>query len=887
MENLYVIDAVGYLFRSYYAIRNLSNIKGESTNALYGFIRSVQRIIKDFDPKYLIAVFDGPDNSKSRKAIYSEYKSNRSQPPEDLYHQIDWAEEFCKLAGIPSLRIPEVEADDVMGSIAKWASKDHMVYLCSSDKDLCQLISPRVKILNTHKNNLLIDAEKVVELYGIKAEQMIDFLAITGDSSDNIPGISGFGPKTAQSLLTQIGTLDALLAHPEKVLTKKKLEVVLAEKEKALMSRKLATINTEVPFPKEWDFFRFQLPQTEKLAHFYTEMGFKSLLSEMDYSPTSPSHKEKETVQYHTINSLEGLKKLVSDLQKQKEIAFDTETTSLNPLQADLVGIGFCYEPKAAYYVPFNGKISKEELKKHLSPLFANTNIAWIAHNAKYDLHILVHHQFPLPRLGFDTLIASYLLNPDSRQHSLDELVEIHFNKKKIALSDLLGPKKDATKLPSIPIEKVSEYCSEDVDYTFRLKQILASQISEKNHDKLLYELELPLVQILREMEENGMFIDKAYLSQLATELEKALKSLEEEIYELANRTFNIKSPKQLSEVLFQDLQISPPKKTKTGFSTNAEVLDAIQDQHPVIAKILNYRLLEKLRSTYVYALPEQINPDTNRIHCSFNQTIAATGRLSCQNPNLQNIPIRSEEGRKIRQAFRAEKPNWSYLSADYSQIELRILAHFSEDPNLVEAFEKGEDIHASTAAKMLNIPIEDVTPEKRYQAKAVNFGIIYGQQAFGLSKQLRIPVNEAHTFIETYFKRFGHIKDYLKQSIQQAQEKEAAHTFLGRSRPIPDINSQNKLKRSQAERLAINTPLQGTAADIIKMAMLKVDHALKEKKLQSYMILQVHDELIFECPDSELNTVKKIVKTEMENVYSFRVPLIVDIKIGKNWKEC
>lgn len=886
MKSLYVIDASGYLYRSYHAIQNLTNSKGESTNALYGFIRSLMKLRKDFDPDHLVAVFDGPKGIEKREKIYPQYKAQRVAMPEDLRYQIGWAQEFCDLMGIPKLVIPKVEADDTMGTIAKWAGeKETTVFLCTSDKDLCQLVNDHVFVLNTHKDNLILDKKGVEKNFGVPPNKMIDYLAITGDSSDNVPGLPGFGPKTAAALLKDFSSLEEILENPDRIPGKKKQETVKHEADTARISKQLVTIDTNVDIPKDENFFLLKDPSdNEKVKEFYTYMNFNTLLKEFEQKFGIV---EEETVFYTLVDDEETLNKLVIHLSKQKEVCFDTETTHLRPLQAELVGIGFCTEEKKAWYVPANGNLGLKKVITTLKPLFENKKIGFYGHNVKYDWHVLKNCDIHIQNLSFDTILASYILNSHSRQHSLDHLSLEYFGKVKIPLSDLIGKGKKAITMDELPIDKVCEYCCEDTDYTFRLKQTLEKELKTRKLTKLFYDIELPLLTVLAKMERKGIFLDIPCLQKMGKDINSSIKKLEEEIHQLAGEPFNIKSPKQISDILFVKMGITPPRKIATGFSTGADVLESLKTQHPIAEKILEFRTIEKLRSTYIETLPGEVNSLTRRIHPTFNQSVAATGRLSCQDPNLQNIPVRTKIGRQIREAFRPEKKGWSYLSADYSQIELRLLAHFSEDKALITAFENNEDIHAFTAATILNIPIDQVTKEQRYHAKAVNFGIIYGQQAFGLARELNISVEEASSFIKMYFERYPKIQEYLESRKEYARKNGKAVTLMGRERAIPEINSKNMQIRSAAERLAINTPLQGTSADLIKMAMLTIDKNLDKEQKLGYMILQLHDALFFELPDFEILDLESLVKSEMEEVYKLKVPLVVDITVGKNWKEC
>lgn len=890
MDKIFIVDAVNFLFRSYYAIGPMTNPAGESTNAIFGFIRSLNKIIKDFSPDYLVAVFDGPDNKQHRTNIYSDYKIHRKKAPEDLFPQLEKALEYCEIARIPYLCIPGVEADDTMGSIAKWAeSKKAEVYICTSDKDLCQMVSDHVFVINPHKDNLLIDRDKVIEIYGVSPEQMTDYLGIVGDASDNIPGLEGFGPKTAAGLLQEFGSLEEILEHPEKIKGKKQ-ETLIAGREVALMSKKLATIHIDVEFPRREDFFKLSEPDFDKMREFYQRMHFMSLLKdieEMRLMSKTIDLKEDEACEYILVDDEKKLNDLLNILLQEKSICVDTETTDVRPMRAQLVGIGFCSHPQKAWYIPFNGPFERGKILALIKPLLENTSIGFYGHNIKYDYHVLLNSEIYIGNITFDTMLASYLLNPQNPRHNLDQITLEKFGKVKIPIDSLIGKGKKQISMSDVPIEKVSVYCCEDTVYTCRLKNLFSKELDKSRLISVFETIEIPLIPILASMERKGIFVDVKKLKILSDDLKQKLSLLEKHIFQMAGETFNLNSPKQLSEILFQKLQIKPPKKTATGFSTSADVLESLQDEAPIVKEILKYRMLEKLRNTYVDSLPEQVLPETGRIHCTFNQFVTATGRLSCQDPNLQNIPVRSLEGNKIREAFQPEHPHWSFLAADYSQIELRLLAHMSEDPALIEAFNAGEDIHAFTASQVFDVPLKDVTSEMRSRAKAVNFGILYGQQAFGLSQQLSIDFHEAAKFIETYFRRYKRVKEFLELCKETVRKTGKATTMTGRQRPIPEIHSNNPMIRAAAERLAINTPLQGSAADLIKIAMIQVDQVLNENESLGFMILQIHDELLFEVPDTQLDKLSSEVKKIMEHVFVLKVPLSVDISVGKNWGEC
>ena len=885
-NKIFLLDAVNYLFRSYYALGAMTNEKGESTNALYGFIRSVQKVIKDFQPESIIAVFDGPDNKKSRQAVYAEYKMHRKGAPEDLFPQFAWAAQFCELAGIPILALEGVEADDTIATIALWAAKQGMnVFICSSDKDLMQLVNDQIQVINVHKDNLIFDAKKVEEIYGVRPDQMLDLLSIMGDSSDNIPGLPGFGPKTAASLLKQFGTLDAILAHPEQVKGVQKQEVLRTEKETALLSRKLASLNTEVEIPREPEFYRLKEGHQEALAEFYREMNFQSLLKETQEEKRKSKAIEKR--EYLLVDTEAAMHDLFAQLADENILCVDTETTSVRPMEAELVGIGFCAQAGEAFYLPCNGQLGEERVIARVKEFFSHYRGAVYGHNLKYDWHVLKNYDIDLNKIAFDTILASYLLNPQRRRHGLDDLALEILNRNMIDIALLIGRGKQQRTMREAPLDEVCDYCCEDVDCTTQLKGIFEEELETRKLTPLLTDMELPLLTILARMERQGIYLDAEQLSEYGAELNQQIDRLRKKIFQETGEEFNLNSPQQLSKILFQKLNLPTPRKKKSATGTSAEVLEHLSKDYPIASLILEYRILEKLRSTYVESLPQEINVKTGRIHCTFNQSVTATGRLSCQDPNLQNIPVRGEEGKKIRSCFKPQKEGWSFLAADYSQIELRLLAHFSEDEELISAFKRGEDIHTHTAALICGIPQNRVTPELRAQAKTVNFGILYGQGPFALAQQTGMTFARASEFIKTYFERFPKVEHYLEKCKQQVRKTGVSKTLFGRERPIPEIENKNPMIRSAAERLAVNTPLQGTAADLIKLAMIEIDQAIRKNKFEGVMLLQIHDELIFEVPDYELEPFQKMVKEKMTHVLELAIPIEISLAVGKNWGEC
>lgn len=893
-KKFYIIDAVGYLFRSYFAIRPMTNKEGVATHAIYGFVRSILKLIKDFSPEHLVAVFDGPNNKQSRTEIYADYKGHREGMPEDLVHQLKLAIEFCELYGIPVLQIPGIEADDTMGTIAKWVeAQENTAYLCSSDKDLCQLVSDKIYVLNTHKDNLVIDKEKVEEMFSVRPDQIIDLLAIMGDSSDNIPGIAGFGPKTAAKLLQEFGSLEGILANVEQIPSKKKQETIKGSTEIARISQKLATIQLDVDLPLTDDYYKKRKPDLDALAAFYKELNFMTLLKEIDQTSFDLEDKKEEELkvkehEYLLVDTQEKLQHLIQHLQEKEEICVDTETTDIHPMKAEIVGIGFCTEIAKAYYIPANSHLSLEDILRAIKPILEDPAKKIIGHNFKYDYHVFKNYDIEVANISFDTMLASYLINSQSNRHGLDRLCLDRFSKVKTSYKDLVGTGKKQLTLFEVPIETVKDYCCEDVDYTLRLKEAFEKEIAEKSLEKVMQNIEMPLLPVLANMERDGIYVDTHKLSEMAKDLHFQIDALTKSIYEKAGEVFNLNSPKQLSSILYDKLAIpSPSRKKQDQRSTSASILEMLKAEYPICDEVLRYRVLEKLRSTYVESLPTQILEKTKKIHCTFNQSVAATGRLSCTDPNLQNIPIRTEMGKKIREAFKPMQEGWSFLAADYSQIELRILAHLSEEPALIEAFKNNEDIHSFTASLVFNVPQGSVTKQMRHMAKAVNFGIIYGQQAYGLSQQLGIPMKEASDFIKTYFERYPRVKDFLNSCVEKAEKEMKATTFTGRQRPLSEIHSKNPMLKAAAERLAVNTPMQGGQADIIKLAMIQIQKEIKNKPQLGKMILQIHDELMFEVQDSYLEETKQLVVSVMENIVELKVPLIVDVAIGKNWGEC
>jgi len=901
-ERLFLLDGSAIYYRSYFAfIRNpLFNSKGENTSATYGFTLSLMKILSEEKPDYIAVVFDTKEPTFRHKK-FEAYKATREKMPEDMADQYPRIVELVKDFNLPLLEYPGYEADDVIGTLAKQAEKEGIeTYMVTGDKDFMQLLSPLIKMytIRPGKDVEIIDIRKLAEKFGLKPEQVPDFLALMGDKSDNIPGVPKVGEKTALELIKQFGNLENLYAHIDKI-TKPALKKNLLEyKDQAFLSRELVTIDIHVPLKVDIHHLKSAPADGEKLHQLFEELEFRSL---MDRIPEFTGEKipvvkdfDSEKQKYSMIKTTDELENLVRILSEQPFFVFDTETTGLNVFNAEIIGLSFAFKPFEAYYVPMSypaGALTPDRVINLLKPLFENPDLPKGGQNIKYDGLMLWQHDVELQGIAFDTMIADYLINPGTRQHNLDNLSRQYLNYRMIPIESLIGKrgKNQKNMLDLIP-EEIYQYACEDADITFRLKEILEKRLKETSTWDLFQNVEMPLVEVLMRMEINGVSLDVEFLKQMSGELATELKKLEEKIYQMAGEQFNINSPQQLGLILFEKLQIQKEfgnrrvSRTTTGqYSTSESVLEKYQN-HPIVAKILEYRKLNKLKTTYVDALPKLISPRTGRLHTSFNQTVTATGRLSSSDPNLQNIPIRGDLGRKIRRAFVPENPQDYILSADYSQIELRIMAHLSKDPALLAAFERGEDIHASTAAAIFDIPITEVTPDHRRKAKEVNFGIIYGISPYGLASRLGIDPEEAKQIINNYFVRFPKVNEFITHIIAFAHQHKYVTTILNRRRYIPEIDSKNANVRNNAERIAINTTIQGSAADLIKLAMINIHRRFAWEGLRTKMILQVHDELVFEVMASELDTVKQIAKEEMETAIQLDVPLKVDVGVGKNW---
>lgn len=878
-EKLFLIDGNSYCYRAFYAIKELRNSKGRPTNAAYGFVLMLKKLLEDEKPGYLAVAFDlkGPT---FRHEQFEDYKAHRKPMPDDLLSQMSVIKDIIAGYNIPIFEKQGFEADDILATVAKSVSRQGIdVYIVTGDKDMLQVVDENIKVYNTHKEGLVYDAKKVKERFlGLGPGNIADFIALAGDVSDNIPGVKGIGEKTAIELITEFKTIDNLYKNLDKIKSESKRNILSAQEDAAKMSKELATVDTSVPIEIDIESMRMQKPDPQKLLSIFKELEFKNFAKELDIKE---SEINKNSC-YKTIDNKKDFENFIKELKKQKEFVLDTETTSEQPMEAELVGISFCWKPGEAYYLPLS-QISGA--LNELKPILEDEDIKKIGQNIKYDKLVLLNYGIEVKGIAFDTMIASYLLNPSKMSHGLDDMAFEHLDHKMIPINELLGTGKKRITMDMVAIEKVSGYSCEDSDVTLRLRDIFEKELLKKELEELFRDIELPLVDVLCGIERNGVKIDVELLKETSAIMEKELSRLVLDIYKLAGSEFNINSPKQLRAILFEKLNLPVVKKTKTGPSTDVEVLKALSNLHPLPKELLRYRELSKLKSTYIDALPELINKKTHRLHASFNQAVTATGRLSSSNPNLQNIPIKTEEGRKIRKAFIGEK-NCFIVSADYSQIELRILAHLSKDHELVSAFENDRDVHSHTASLIFGVMENDVTPEMRSNAKTVNFGIIYGISAFGLGKSLNIDPASAQQFIDSYFERYPAVKAYMEDRIEEARITGFVTTLFQRRRYIPEIKTGSMREKQQAERIAINTPVQGSAADLIKIAMINIHKKIKERRLKSLMVLQVHDELVFEVPKAELEEIKTLVKDEMENAVKLDVPIKVTVQYGKNWLE-
>jgi DNA polymerase-1 len=883
-NNFYIIDGNSYIYRAFYAIRGLSTSTGLPSNAVFGFANMLLKVIKDKSPDLLAIVFD-PKGPTRRHSEYREYKAHRPPMPRDLIPQIPYIHKLVEAFRIPVFVIEGQEADDVIATIARHAESHGMdITIVTGDKDLLQLVGPRIKVYDTLKDKVYEPVD-VEERFSVPPDRVVEIMGLMGDASDNIPGVPGIGEKTAQVLIKQYKTIDNLLAHTHEIAKPKLRQSLIEYADLARLSRELALLHADVPVEINYDDLKLKAPDGPALLRILKELEFTALLKYVIQEP-------EQEVDYRTVLEDKDLQDLVTALSSAEEFCFDTETTSRDAMQAGLVGISFSLRPHHAYYLPLGHsslgapkQLGLDRTLAALKPLMEDPAIRKIGQNIKYDLLVLGHYGVRVKGVSFDTMIASYLLNPGKASHSLDSLALEYFNHKTITYAEVTGSGKKQIGFAEVDVQTATRYSGEDADITLRLKRTLAPLLREQKLERLFLDMEMPLMEVLVDMERAGVKINADFLKLMSKKLGLEMAGIEKTIYELAGIEFNINSPKQLAEILFVKLQLTPTKKTKTGFSTNVDVLEELAPVHPLPAEILKFRTLSKLKSTYIDALPLMINPKTGRLHTSLNQTVAATGRLSSSEPNLQNIPIRTEVGREIRRAFIAEQ-GASLLSADYSQIELRVLAHMSNDPALIRTFQTEEDVHTRTASEIFGLSPEEVTPEMRRKAKAVNFGIIYGISAFGLAQDIGVSNAEAKRYIDDYFAQYPKVREYIDRTIRDARTNGYVSTLFNRRRFIPELTSSAVAVRNFGERMAVNTPIQGTAADLIKLAMINIQKRLRRENLGSKMILQVHDELVFEVLDREIEPMKELVKAEMEGVLTLAVPIRVDMGVGKNWDE-
>jgi DNA polymerase-1 len=925
-KKLFLLDAYALIFRSYYAfIRNpMYNNEGLNTSCIFGFINTLEELLSKEKPTHIAVAFD-PPGPNFRHEMFPQYKANRDATPEDIIKSVPYIKDILKAYGIPIIQIDGYEADDVIGSMAIKAKADgYTVYMMTSDKDYIQILSENIYIYKPSRTGLgveIVDCDKACKDFQLTSpKQFIDILALMGDASDNIPGAPGVGEKTAIKLITEYESIEKLFENTH-CLKGKLQEIIINNRDKIEISKKLATIETNIPLDISEEELVLSQPDMETIKTIFSILNFRTLekrvLARFSNATSTPNgnipvqhtlfdlpeainnkpeekkHASINTVPhaYHLIDSLHKRQDLINQLLQQREICFDTETSMLEVVQqAQIVGLSFAWKKAEAYYVPLPvNQTESQSIINEFKPVLENEEIVKIGQNIKFDILVLKNYGIEVKGKIFDTMLAHYLLQPEQQRHGMDFISVQYLNYSPVPIDDLIGQKgRHQQTMRSVPIEKIKEYAAEDADVTFQLKVILESELHKNNLINLADTVEMPLIRVLAEMEYAGVSLNTDALRESAEILRTDIIELEKKIILLAGMDFNISSPKQLGEILFEKLNInSKAKRTKTKqYSTSEDVLSLLAEEHEIIPMIIEHRGLRKLLSTYVEALPKLINPRSGKIHTSFNQAIASTGRLSSVDPNLQNIPIREERGREIRKAFVPSGDEFLLLSADYSQIELRIMAHMSKDENMLEAFRNNADIHTTTAAKIFGVTLEEVTREMRSKAKTANFGIIYGISAFGLSQRLKIPRKEAAEFIEGYFKNFQGVKQYMDNSIKVARENGFVETIMGRRRYLPDINSNNGTVKGMAERNAINSPIQGSAADIIKLAMINIYRKLKENQLKSNMILQVHDELVFDVYAPELEQIKAIVKHEMENAVQLNIPLTVEMGVGKNWLE-
>ena len=886
-KTIYLIDGTAYIHRAYHAIRNLTNSRGLPTNAVFGFTRMLIKLMEDRNPQYMVILFDAKGPT-FRHEVFAEYKANRPPMPDDMALQIPYIKEITSAFNLPQVEMQGFEADDLIGTLAQKAEKAGFeVVMVTGDKDFMQLVTKHISIWDPMKEKI-INPDTIKTDMGVDPGQLVDVMGLSGDTADNIPGVPGIGPKTALKLIKTFKTLTNLYHQVDTITQKKQHENLVKFRQQAFLSQKLVTIDTQAPIDFEPEQCKLKKPDTAALAKLFKKLEFRQL------QKAYPEKSDLSRKNYRAIMDENALTALIVRLQVAEKFSLDTETTSKNPMMADLVGLSFAITPHEAFYIPCGhdypgvvAQLGRKWVLDQLKPVLENPDLKKIGQNIKYDWIVLLRHGIDLKGVAFDTMLASYLLNPSKRAHGLDQIALDFLDHTTISYKEVTGKDNTGGFFARVPIEKATPYACEDADITLMAGNVLTRELDNVNLTDLFKEVEMPLVPVLVGMEMAGVSVDQKRLQDLSKSFEMQMERLEKEIYVIAGEPFNINSSQQLGHILFDTLGLPVQKKTKkkTGYSTDVNVLTTLAQKHELPALILRYRTLAKLKSTYTDALIGLIHPDTGRIHTSYNQTVTATGRLSSSDPNLQNIPIRTDEGREIRSAF-IPRRGWSFVAADYSQIELRILAHCSDDQILIKAFKEDEDIHTRTAAEVFQVFPSFIDQALRQQAKAINFGIIYGQSAFGLSNQLGISRKMAQTYINNYFARYSGVRQFIDNTIEQARQTQKTSTLLGRIRLLPDIASTNATTRKFAERTAINTPIQGTAADLIKLAMIKAAAALNKKNLKSVMLLSVHDEIVFEVPPDELEAVKALAKEVMEGIWDLKVPLKVNVVAGDNWAQ-
>ena len=910
-QTVWVVDAHSLIHQVFHAIPEMTSPSGQPVNAVYGFTRDLLSLLETKQPDFLFCAFDLPGKT-FRHELYEQYKAGRPDMHEDLVPQIDSVHRMVEALGIPLLACPGFEADDIVATVARLTEElGGRCFIVSGDKDCRQLITERVKLYNIRKDEI-IDRNVLEQEWGIAPNQVVDYQALVGDSTDNVPGVPLIGPKAARDLLGKYGTLEGLLEHVDEVAGAAKKENLKKYRDQALLSRKLVKLDAHVPLAISWQSARPGHQDTHsrvagrgdqaQARALFEEFGFRRLaerlphysVSNVSGTPSPSGYPVPETVApvYRTIDTPEALAELLVEMRRQEQISVDTETTHIWPRWAEIVGISLSWNEREAYYLPLRGPAGSRLLDAPaaldaLRPLLEDPGIGKLGQNLKYDRIVLRGAGIELAGTPFDTMVASYLLDAGQRNHNLDDLAKRYLHHVTIKIEELIGSGKRQKKMDEVPVPQISDYAAEDALVPVRLQPILARRMEEDGVSRLFREVEMPLINVLVELEYNGVKIDVGRLAELSRDFGRQIERLEQEIYALAGREFNIASPRQLQDVLFVEQKLPVVKRTaKTGPSTDVDVLEELAHKHPLPAKIVDYRQYAKLKGTYVDALPQMVNPRTGRVHASFNQVVTATGRLSSHDPNLQNIPVRTEAGRAIRSAFVPGEEGWTLVAADYSQIELRVLAHYTGDERLCEAFQRDEDIHARVAGQVNNVPLEQVTADMRRQAKVVNFGTIYGQGALGLARQLGIERETAAKFIASYFETYPGIERFLIESLAECRKQGYVTTILGRRRAIEGVRADAGRSRNLAERTAVNTIIQGSAANLMKLAMIAVFRRLKRERHPARMLLQIHDELIFEAPAAEVDYLAKLLREEMSGVHPLRVPLKVDVKAGPNWAE-